>query len=62
MNFWINFWSFFFFLSLAVFAGLAVVVTIGGFLNIRSLFRSLTAEHEEKSPDEKDDRSWQGKI
>jgi hypothetical protein len=42
MNFWINFWSFFFFASLAIFACLAVVVTIGGFYNIRSLFKSLT--------------------
>ncbi|MBA7609696.1 hypothetical protein ES703_16887 [subsurface metagenome] len=42
MNFWINFWSIFFFASLAIFAVLAVVVTIGGFFNIRSLFKSLT--------------------
>jgi hypothetical protein len=42
MNFWISFWSFFFFLSLGIFACLAVVVTIGGFFNIRSLFKSLT--------------------
>lgn len=42
MNFWITFWSIFFFASLVVFAGLAVVVTIGGFFNIRSLFKSLT--------------------
>jgi len=42
MNFWINFWSVFFFASLAIFAVLAVVVTIGGFYNIRSLFKSLT--------------------
>jgi len=42
MNFWISFWSIFFFASLAIFAGLAVVVTIGGFFNIRSLFKSLT--------------------
>lgn len=42
MDFWINFWSFFFFASLAIFAVLAVVVTIGGFYNIRSLFKSLT--------------------
>ena len=41
---WVNFWSFFFFLSLALFAGLAVVVTIGGFFNIRSLFKSLKEE------------------
>lgn len=42
MDFWISFWSFFFFASLAIFAVLAVVVTIGGFYNIRSLFKSLT--------------------
>ncbi len=49
MNFWINLWSFVFFASLAVFAGLAVVVTIGGFFNVRSLFRSLTAKHKSQS-------------
>ncbi|MHC4558897.1 MAG: hypothetical protein ACYTFW_08840 [Planctomycetota bacterium] len=42
MNFWINFWTIFFVASLALFAGLAVVVSIGGFFNIRSLFKSLT--------------------
>ena len=42
MDFWINLWKIFFFASLAVFAGLAVVVSIGGFFNIRSLFKSLT--------------------
>ena len=47
MNFWIKFWSFFFFASLAVFAVLAVVVTIGGFYNIRSLFKSLTNRAEQ---------------
>ncbi len=44
MDFWIKFWSFFFFASLAVFAVLAVVVTIGGFFDIKSLFKSLTAQ------------------
>ena len=47
MNFWINFWSVFFFASLAIFAVLAVVVTIGGFFNIRSLFKSLTNRAEQ---------------
>jgi hypothetical protein len=42
MNFWINFWTVFFFASLAVFAGVAIVVSVGGFFNIRSLFKSLT--------------------
>ena len=41
MNFWINLWTLFFLLSLALFGGLAVIVTIGGFFDIRSLFKSL---------------------
>ena len=49
MNFWIQFWSWFFFIGLALFFILEVVVLIGGFLNIRSLFKSLSrpAEHRE---------------
>jgi len=50
MNFWINFWTIFFIASLALFAGMAIVVSIGGFFNIRSLFKSLT-ERSEQSGD-----------
>ena len=39
---WQSFWSFFFFLSLGVFTCLSVVVSIGGFFDIRSLFRGLS--------------------
>ena len=51
MDFWISLWKIFFFASLALFAGLAVVVSIGGFFNIRSLFKSLTdrAGHDDNS-------------
>ena len=49
MEFWIKFWTFFFFASLALFAVLAVVVTIGGFFDIRSLFKNLTASHQEQN-------------
>ena len=57
MNFWINLWTIFFFASLAIFAGLAVVVTIGGFFNIRSLLKSLTAQPDQRQagPRKKDD-------
>jgi uncharacterized protein YpmS len=44
MNFWIQFWSWFFFISLALFVILAVVVLVGGFLNIRALFKSLSKQ------------------
>jgi hypothetical protein len=41
MNFWTSFWTIFFFASLVLFAAVAVVVAIGGFLDIGSLFKSL---------------------
>ncbi len=47
MGFWITFWKIFFFASLAAFAVLAVVVSIGGFFNIRSLFKSLSERAEQ---------------
>ena len=47
MNFWINFWTVFFIVSLVLFAGLAIVVTIGGFFNIRSLFKNLSDRSEQ---------------
>jgi hypothetical protein len=43
---WIKIWTFFFFLSLAIFAGLSIIVTIGGFFNIRSLFKDLLAARQ----------------
>ena len=48
MNFWISFWTIFFVVSLVLFASLAVTVTIGGFFNIRSLFKSLSQRHEQE--------------
>jgi len=48
MNFWIGFWTVFFFASLTVFAVAAVVVSIGGFFNIRSLFKTLMRRSDEQ--------------
>ena len=48
MSFWVTFWSYFFFISLAAFTALAVSVTIGGFFNIRSMFRKLSGQHEQQ--------------
>ena len=47
MSFWTTFWTAFFAVSLVLFALLAVTVTIGGFFNIRSLFKSLSERCEE---------------
>ncbi len=41
MQFWIDFWAIFFFGSLSFFTVLVVVVGIGGFFNICSLFKGL---------------------
>ena len=41
MIFWKYFWTVLFFGGLSLFAILAVVITIGGFFNILSLFRDL---------------------
>ncbi len=43
---WIKIWTFFFFLSLTIFACLSIVVTIGGLFNIRSLFKDLLAARQ----------------
>lgn len=45
---WERIWTFFFFLSLSVFTALAVVVTIGGFFDIRSLFKDLSKAREQQ--------------
>jgi hypothetical protein len=52
MNFWIDFWSWFFFLSLALFAMLVVVVSIGGFFDVLSLLKTLARhrDRQEQSP------------
>jgi hypothetical protein len=47
MSFWTSFWTVFFVVSLVLFALLTVTVTIGGFFNIRSLFKSLSHRREQ---------------
>ena len=57
MDFWIDFWSWFFFLSLAIFAVLAVVVSIGGFFDILSLFKTLTMQRDQEQDGNRKDGS-----
>jgi hypothetical protein len=52
---WAKIWTFFFFLSLSIFTALAILVTIGGFFNIRSLFKDLSeAKEQERHPSKND--------
>ena len=52
MTFWIIFWTMFLVLGVLVFAGLAIAVTIGGFRDIRAMFRKIDQQHagEEQAP------------
>lgn len=51
---WVKIWTFFFFLSLSVFTALAVIVTIGGFFDIRSLFKDLSEAKGQQQNDLQD--------
>ena len=46
MTFWIWFWTIFLLASLALFAVLAVVVSIGGFFDIKRMFERLKEQHD----------------
>jgi hypothetical protein len=48
MSYWAAFWGWFLLLGLVVFLGLAIVVSIGGFFDIRALFKSIRRQHEQK--------------
>lgn len=45
MTFWLWFWTVVLVAGIGVFAVLAVVVAIGGFFDIRSLFKSIESQH-----------------
>lgn len=44
LEFWVQLWKVVLIISVGLFAGLAIVVTIGGALDIRKLLRSLREE------------------
>jgi hypothetical protein len=47
MSFWSQFWTWFLLLGLALFAVLAVVVSIGGLVDIRALFKRIREQHRQ---------------
>ncbi len=51
MNFWENFWSLVFIVSVIAFAGLAIVVTLGGISDIRAMLRSIEHNHSATQDD-----------
>ena len=46
MDFWIDLWSYFFFASITIFLGLAIFVTIGGYRDIKSMFRKISTSSD----------------
>jgi Na+/proline symporter len=52
MAFWSNFWGLLLVVSMVIFAGVTVAVAIGGFSDIKSLFRSLESQHLDSPSDQ----------
>lgn len=48
MSIWSTFWTWTFLVAIIFFAGMAVVVAIGGFFDLRALFSSLREQHEKQ--------------
>jgi len=46
MTYWSGFWAWFLLFGLAVFLGLAVVVTVGGYFDIRAMFKRIREQHQ----------------
>jgi len=49
MSFWAAFWQWLLVIALILFLGLAVIISIGGFFDIRALFRNIQRQHDEQS-------------
>lgn len=47
MEFWIGLWTVVLVTSLTLFAGLAVVVTWRGFVDVRALLKDISARHDD---------------
>ena len=52
MEFWITFWTVLFFFCIAIFAGVAVIVAVGGVADIRALFAGIDEKHREENSGE----------
>lgn len=55
MDSWLAFWKLLLIGTVALFTILAIVVTIGGFADVRALFRSIDAQHRSSRKSEHDD-------
>ena len=49
---WITFWGWVLILTLGIFTGLAIAVTIGGFFDIRTLLHKMDEQHRRATDNE----------
>ena len=50
MNPWATIWAWIITASLLLFAAVAIAVAIGGFFNVRAMFRKIVEQHEPAQP------------
>ena len=55
MDAWATFWGGLLVTVLVVFAGLSIVIAIGGFFDIKALLATIDAQHESSDRDAPDD-------
>lgn len=51
MNGWVGFWHGVMVVALATYFGLAFVIAVGGFFDVKKMFRRLSELHGEQTPD-----------
>jgi hypothetical protein len=49
MDSWLLFWKLLLIVAFSMFGVLAIVVAIGGFFDLRALFRSVDAQHDSEN-------------
>jgi hypothetical protein len=54
MRFWAPFWTWTLVLSLTAFAGIALVVAVGGLRDIHSMLKTLKEQHDQEAGQDKE--------
>ncbi len=54
MDAWITFWGWLLIIVLVIYAGLAIAITIGGFVDVKGMLTTIDKQHESDDPDSND--------
>jgi len=60
MDAWATFWGLLLIVVLVIFAGLTVVIAIGGFFDLKSLFKSIDEQHHDNESLSREDKHDDG--